>query len=488
MTFQHGITILEKETAIKAPVYSDAACQIVVGRAPINLISDPQSAVNKPILINEFSEAVARVGFSYDFDNYEINQSTYMSFKNFNVAPLVFINVLDPENPEHITVVAPASKEVTDKKVTLTDDGILLNTLSVKSSNGETTYDVEDDYVAVFNDSGKVVITLTDDGAASSATALLINYTKLNPAGVTENDIIGGYNALTDTYKGIEAVERIFPMLNVVGGILTAPGFSHKPNVMAAIKAKSHDINGVFKVMNICDVDTSTCQTYQACNEWKNNNSYIDEFTFLGFPMVKVGNYKFYASAQMSAQMAQVIAEAQGGVPFVSPSNQAAGITGCCLADGTEVNLSQKQANVLNSQGIFTYINWQGWKAWGNRMACYPANSDPKDCFVTSRNMFNWWGNTFILTYFPELDKPMNRRNIDRIVDTENIRANGFIANEQVAGAKMTFTEADNPATSLIDGKLKFHQTLTAYPPMEGITNEIEYDVNALTKALFGGN
>lgn len=480
----HGINIVEQETRIKAPVYSDAACQIVVGIAPINLISDPTSAVNKPILVNNFEEAVQKVGYCTDFENYGICQSIYMSFRNQNVAPLVFINVIDPDNANHVTTVAESEKTVTTGKVQLTDDGILLNTLTVK--NDTTPLVVDEDFVASFDDNGKVVIQLV--GESAELETVKVGYTKLNPTGVTASDIVGGYSAATGKYKGIEAVKQVFPVLGKVGGILTAPNFSQNPIVMGALKAMSHSINGVFKCINICDVDTNACDEYTECVQWKNNNSYTDKFTYLGWPKVKIGDYIFCASAQASALMAQTIADEKSQVPYISPSNHDAGITGCCLADGTEVFLDIEQANVLNDNGIFTYINWQGWKLWGNRMACYPANSDPKDCFVTSRNMFNWWANTFILTYFSEIDKPMNRRNIDRIIDTENIRANGFIANEQIAGAKMTFLESDNPQTSLIAGKVTFHQTLTPFPPMEDITNVLEYDVDELSQALFGGN
>lgn len=484
----HGINIIENETSLKAPVYSDAACQIVVGKAPINLLSNPAGAVNTPILVTSFAEAVEKVGYCTDFDNYELCQSMFMSFKNFTVAPIIFINVLDPSNAEHITVVAAANKTVTSGKVLLTDKGILLSTLTVKKTDDSVTYVAGTDYIATFDDAGEVSVSILSTGAASAATSLKIGYTKLKPSGVTTSDIIGGYNATTGVYKGIEAVEQVFPRLGKTGGILIAPGFSQEPTVMSALKAKSKSINGVFRVINICDVDTDDCKTYTDCNSWKNTNSYTDKFTYLGWPMVKVGTYKFYASAQMAAQLAQTIADEKSGVPYISPSNNDAGITGCCLKDGTEVFLTQAQANVLNEVGIFTYINWQGWKAWGNRMACYPTNSDPKDCFITSRNMFNWWGNTFILTHFPEVDKPMKRKNIDRIVDVENIRANGFVANDEIAAAKMVCIKDENPETSLIAGKITLHQSLTPFPPMEDITNILEYDVAALTNALFGGN
>ena len=47
-------------------------------------------------------------------------------------------------------------------------------------------------------------------------------------------------------------------------------------------------------------------------------------------------------------------------VPSISPSNKLLGVTGTCLADGTEVNLDQDQANVVNSYGVATAMNMNG--------------------------------------------------------------------------------------------------------------------------------
>ena len=84
-----------------------------------------------------------------------------------------------------------------------------------------------------------------------------------------------------------------------------------------------------------------------------------------------------------SAAAAALIADTDynnDGVPYVSLSNKSLKISGLCLADGSEVILDMEQANLLNSQGINTAINMNGWKAWGNRTACYPGNTDIKDC------------------------------------------------------------------------------------------------------------
>ena len=79
-------------------------------------------------------------------------------------------------------------------------------------------------------------------------------------------------------------------------------------------------------------------------------------------------------------------------MPSISPSNKLLGVTGTCLADGTEVNLDQDQANVVNSYGVATALNMNGWKLWGNYTGAYPSSTDPKDIWFPVRRMFNWQG------------------------------------------------------------------------------------------------
>ena len=77
------------------------------------------------------------------------------------------------------------------------------------------------------------------------------------------------------------------------------------------------------------------------------------------------------------------------------------------LEDGSELSMHLLDANMLNSQGVITALNWiGGWRSWGNRTACYPANTDVKDMFISVRRMFDFIGNTIVLTVW---QKSMSR-------------------------------------------------------------------------------
>ena len=162
------------------------------------------------------------------------------------------------------------------------------------------------------------------------------------------------------------------------------------------------------------------------------------------------------------------------------------GITGLCLEDGTEVVLDELQANLLNGQGIITAINDSGWKSWGNNTACYPANTDPKDRWFCCRRFFSWWGNSFIRTYKQKVDDNGSYRLIESVVDSENIRGNSYVPSK-CAGARIEFSEDENPVTDILNGKIQFHQYLAPYTPAEDILNVLEFDPTMLSAALSGG-
>ena len=71
----------------------------------------------------------------------------YSQFSLFGMAPVVFINVLDPK--KHKKTLASTQKQIQDKVVTI-EDPVLLNTLKVSATNGGTASTINVDYTATF--------------------------------------------------------------------------------------------------------------------------------------------------------------------------------------------------------------------------------------------------------------------------------------------------------------------------------------------------
>lgn len=481
MAFFHGARASEVDTSLLATVSTTAGLPVVFGTAPVHLTSDPGKYVNKPIICYSWNEAVAALGYSEDWDKYTLCEAMFSEFKLYAVKPIVFVNVLDPA--KHKTEVSADEKVVSGKKILL-NEPVLLASLVVKATaDAETPAVLNTDYTAAYDDDGQLIITVLDGGALDGATSVFLDYVKIDPAQVDSGDIIGGASA-DGSVKGLELLDSIYNMLSLVPGVVAAPGWSEDPTVAAVMKAKCLNISELFRCICLTDVDTKQVTAYTDVNAWKNRNNYTGTNQVVCWPAVRNGDMVFHMSTHIMGIIG--VTDAKNlDVPYQSPSNCSMQITGLCLADGTEVNLSLPQANLLNSQGIMTGLNFSGgWKSWGNYTGAYPGTTDVKDCFICVRRMFDWQYQVFILTYWSQVDQPLTPRLIKKIVDSESIRLNGLVSRGYMLGAEIKFLEDENPTTDLLAGIIRFHSYITPPVPAQEIDDIFEYDVNNF-KRLF---
>lgn len=104
--------------------------------------------------------------------------------------------------------------------------------------------------------------------------------------------------------------------------------------------------------------------------------------------------------------------------------------------------------------------------------------------FIPLSRMFDYVSNTLIKTFWSKLDKPMNRRLIDTILDSATIWLNGLVGAGYLLGARVEMLENENPLTSLMAGKIKLHVYMTPPSPAQEIDFVLEYDADYVTSAL----
>ena len=480
MAYFHGVRVSEIPTAIITPVQTTAGLPIVFGTAPVHLTENPEEYVNKPVICYEYKEAVAALGYSADWEKYTLCEAMYTEFYLYAVKPIVFVNVLDPK--KHKTSVPEKAVPIVNGEATISDP-VIKSTLVVKDGVGGTKLVEGEDYVAAWNDDGELVITDIAGGADSGLAAFGVSYDKVDPSKVTKADLIGGVDSQGNV-TGIELVNSIYTIFSIVPGILAAPGWTHDPEVAAVMKAKALAINTIFRCIALTDVDTAACRKYQDVNAWKNNNSYTGTNQVVCWPCVQMGDHVYHMSTHIMGIIG-VMDAANTDIPYQSPSNLSMQATGICLKDGTEVSLTLEQANLLNSQGIMTALNFiGGWKSWGNYTGAYPGTTDVKDTFICVRRMFDWQYQTFILTYWQKVDRPLNKRLVRSIVDSEQIRLNGLVSREYLLGAEVQFLEDENPITDLLAGIFRLHIKLTPPVPAQDIEGILEYETSYF-KRLF---
>lgn len=478
---KHGVFVQEEATALTAPITGSCSIPVVVGTAPVNMVQNPEEVINTPILANSAAEAMAALGYVDDFENYTLCQMMYATNNIYQVSPAVYINVLDPT--KHKKALTETTATVSQMQAKISTKGIIPKGLVVKAASATLTAGT--DYTTEFDTDGSLIVNLIEGGKGASATSITVSGNVLDPSMITKTDIIGAYNASTGKESGLEVVRQVYPKLGVVPGLIVAPGWSQIPEVGIAMSAKAANINGVFKAVALVDLDTTKATKYTDCKKIKEDSGFTSAFCYPTWPCVKVGDYVFAMSAVVAALIAYTDAS-NDDVPSLSPSNEMLGVTGTCLADGTEVTLDQDQGSTVNTYGVATAINMNGWKLWGNYTGAFPSSRDAKDIWLAVRRMFNWHGNNFIQTYFEKVDDPMNHVLIESIIDSENIRCAAY-APDKWAGAEMQYLASDNPITDTLAGKITFRQRIAPYTPAQEIDNILSYDTDMLKNALSGG-
>lgn len=482
MAYKHGIYGREVPTSLVPMTQINAGLPVVFGTAPIHLATDP-AKVNEPILCYKYAEAVQSLGYSENWKDYTLCEFMYSQFSLFNMAPVVFVNVLDPA--VHKIAVSDYIVEVPENKIVTmpASEAILLDSFKIKSDSESGGYLERDkDYTAAYNNDAELVVTILKNDIAGGAN-ITMEYNKLNPAAVEHADIIGGVDMATGANTGLETIAMVYPKFGLIPGLILAPGWSDDAGVAAVMVAKSTGINARFKAIAIADVNVSEVKKYTDVVAWKNKNNFVDPQLVACYPMIGLSGRKYHFSTQLAGVICATDAK-NNDIPYKSPSNEAIKGDSTILDDGTEILLDVETGGYLNGQGIVTAINEGGWSVWGNRTTCYPGNTDVKDAFIPIRRMFCWLNNTLITTFWSKIDDPMNKRLIATIVDSANIWLNGLTAKQYILGGRVEFREDENTITDLMDGIINFHVYYTPPSPARDIEFVQEYDTNYI-KTLF---
>ena len=479
-----GVHIFEQATSVSTPKVATVGIPFVVGTAPVQSAEKPAKP-NMPVLATSWNEAVEKLGFSYDWDSYTLCEFMYSHFQLFGCQPVIFCNILDPDTMKKD--VAAADYEAADHKISL-PIGAVAESIRVKvteDSSGtpaERELAADEDYSVFYErddtDTYVCIVELLEDGSAYNAATVNITYTEATPKTATVADVV----------DGVSQVDACLTTVGVIPDLICAPGWSHVTIIAAVMATKAAAINGLFKGKAVIDADSSEngVTEYSQLSDYKNKNNFVDVDQILCWPMVRIGEYRFHLSTQLCGLMAKVDA-GNRGVPYESPSNKNLKMDACVLADGTEVNLTWNQVNLIaGSWGVVTAVNFldSGWVAKGNYTACYPGNTDVKDQFIPVSRMFDFIGNTLIRTFWCKLDKPMTTALRDSILQTCNIWLGGLCGSGYLYGARAEMLAEENPLTSLLDGIITLHVYNAPPVPAQEIDFILEYDVSYMETAL----
>ena len=475
--YRHGVYVTEKATDLQVLSRQDGGLIMVVGTSPIRNAANPALA-NEPVLCGSYSEAVSRLGYSSDTGSYTLCEAMDVLFGLYQVAPIVFVNVFDPS--VHKTDVTREQNLVTATHTVELSGDVMADSIVV-----ETKAEIEDDEVWTIVPPvskeytlEKTVITLGE--SFNMGAQVYVSYAKPDVSKVTAMYVSGTVNATTGKCTGLELVSEIYSRFGQTVGTLIAPGWSQLSEVGIKLGAKAELINGHFSAVGIADLPTALIGGYSEAPNIKNTYGYTSPHLIACYPAVKYGGLVQHLSTHLAGRMALQTAE-DDDIPYRSPSNREALISGMCNLDGSDNYFGEDAARYLNGQGIVTVTNFDGWKFWGNRTSAYPSNSDPKDCWISVRRMFNYIKAALVSNFWSELDEPIIKREVDSVVNSANTFLNGLTSRGAILGGRVEFLEEDNGEADLADGQATFRVYVTPPSPMREIVFTMEYDSTYLT-------
>ena len=473
MSARHGVYATQKPTSVVTPVKAPSGVPFFIGGAPVHTAKSP-AAVGKPIPCTSWDEFVEKFGYSDSWADFTLCEAAYVHFRLYGCQPAIFCNVFDPSTMKE--AVAAATKTVTNHQVVLPMEAINSAALVVQTAATQGTTLVKGtDYTAAYTDEG-LVISLISGSTHYSATSLSIAYDKVTPASVTTNVVS----------TGLEKIDLCMVTAGMIPDLICAPGYSSDSGVAALMTAKAEALNGLFDAKALIDLNCASggCTVYSGVASAKAAANLTSKEQVVCWPMTSLSGKKIHMSTQLAGLMAKV--DAGNGNPYESPSNKTFQMDALILADGTEVLQTKAQADIVVNAGVVTGLNFlaSGWVCWGNYTACWPGNTDPKDCLIPVSRMFGWVGNTLIQTFWSRLDKPLNRRLVDSILTTCNQWLNGLVGSEYLLGARCEMRAEENPDTDLMAGIIRLHIYMTPPSPAQEIEFFLEYDASYLTQAF----
>jgi phage tail sheath protein FI len=278
---------------------------------------------------------------------------------------------------------------------------------------------------------------------------------------------------------GIEAIDDVLPKFQRRPAFVTATGFNHIPGVAAALIGKANQWTCIALLDIPC---TGELADYTKAPEWKNNNGYVHPFAFAEWGLTAIDDRIFWGSTRQAGLHGQWDAT-NGGLPYESTSNKLLSMTALVQPDGTPLPLlSIDQANFLTSNGIGTFINVGGWRAWGVETTAFPGNTDIKDSDRSVRRMFCFARAVIEMTMFQEVAKPISPRLRDRIMLTSTELMNLWTSRAALIAGHVEFNREDNPNISLLSGELLFQIFITPPNAAKAITFSFTYDPSGLEK------
>ena len=487
MAFKHGMYGEHSAYAGKKAVKSLGTIPVYIGTAPIHQNNaenvenyDYSEFINKPMIINSYPDAKAKLGVSDDFGKFTLMEAVYAHFLNGEkaIAPIIVVNMANPTNRETAdseqTVILSG---IAGNKVGYLDDAAaIIETVEIAELTKGTDYTLS--YV-----DGKIKVNITKVGYSSGS--VIATYNKIDTS-----DTVITTTAFSNALDSLDICEIV---TGEIPSILLAPYYSK-------IKAY-HDLMIAKAVNKIADkwyadvitdikADSETNTIAKAVTK-KATDGYNNLVEKVCYPMAK-HNGKIYHLSTLAAVRMQITDTEAGGVPYISPSNKTIFADAAVLEDGTQLYINETTANTANANGLTTInIVRGGLRLWGGINANYSyvneGNIDPEHLQDASIRMKHYMLNKLQYDYIDSIDNPIARRDVDSIIASVQQWLNSLVNEGKMLYAAVEFIEDNNSVKDMVSGDFVFDVSSTNTPNAKSITFRTHYTTDGIATLTAGG-
>jgi phage tail sheath protein FI len=297
---------------------------------------------------------------------------------------------------------------------------------------------------------------------------------------LTMANIVGGVNATTGNYEGVQAFLGAESALGFCPRILIAPNFTHQRPSSAANPVVSELIGVAEKLRAVIIADGPNSTDAQAtayAGDFGSNRVYMID------PWVKKTNsVGDIITAPASPCVAGLIAKSDNERGFWwSPSNQNInGIIGVGRPVDFALGDVTSRANLLNETGISTIIRHDGYRLWGNRT----LTDDTKWIFLSVRRTADIINDSLLRAHMWAVDRNISKTYVEDVTEGVNAYLRYLTSIGAILGGKCWADPDLNSPTQIALGKVYFDFDFTPPYPAEHITFR-SHLVNDYIKEIF---
>ena len=316
-------------------------------------------------------------------------------------------------------------------------------TLAAKLGESGTLPAAMDD---IFDQAGAMVVVVRVDEGLNDAETL--------------SNVIGGVDAQTGQYQGIQALLGASSDVHVTPRILIAPEFTHHAAVANELLSVAERLRAVVIADGPNTNDSEAINYRQLFGSAR---------LYLVDPWVRVWDTQTNVEVvrPASGRVAGLLAKSDSERGFwYSPSNQELrGLMGTARSIDFALGDTNARANYLNENEVATIIQKDGFRLWGNRS----CSSDPKWAFLSVRRTADMINESLLSAHLWAVDRNITKTYLDDVLEGVNaylrhLKAVGAIIN----GKAWADAELNTPA-NIAQGKVYIDFDFTPPFPAEHI-------------------